>query len=72
MIRILARRGYSRAAAATAREFASALAARPHLHAPAVELTALYERIRFGGEPLTPADQRRAALLLKQLAATPR
>ncbi len=68
MIRLLARRGCPRSPAVTAREFTSALADRPQLSAPVAELTALYERVRFGGEPLTPADQRRAATLLHQLA----
>ncbi|MFI5339804.1 MAG: DUF3488 and DUF4129 domain-containing transglutaminase family protein [Candidatus Methylomirabilales bacterium] len=72
MLRLLARRGCPRPPTVTAREFASALADRPQVHAPVVELTALYERVRFGGEPLTPADQRRAAALLQALASAPR
>ena len=68
MIRLLARRGCPRAPTATAREFASTLADRPHLYAPVADLTALYERVRFGGEPLTPAHRRRAATLLQELA----
>lgn len=71
MTRILARRGCPHPAAATAREFASSLADRPELHAPVVELTALYERVRFAGDLLTPADHRRATALLRQLAAAP-
>ncbi len=67
MIRLLARRGYPRPPAATAREFASALADRPELYTPVAELTALYERVRFGNEPLTVAEQRRAASLLRHL-----
>jgi hypothetical protein len=72
MIRLLARRGYPRPPTATAREFASALAAQPQLYAPVAELTALYERVRFGGDPLSPAEQRHAAGLLQRLATTPR
>jgi transglutaminase-like putative cysteine protease len=72
MLRLLARRGCARPPAATAREFASALADRPPLHVPVAELTHLYERVRFGGEPLTPDDQRRVAWLLRQLAAARR
>jgi transglutaminase-like putative cysteine protease len=72
MLRLLARRGRPRPPTATAREFASSLADRPSLHAPVVELTALYERIRFGGEPLTPAEGKRAAALLEKLAAASR
>ncbi len=72
MMRLLARRGCRPPTTATAREFASSLADRPHLYTPVAELTALYERVRFGGESLGPEDQRRAATLLQQLAATAR
>ncbi len=72
MIRLLARRGFARSPAATAREFAAALAGRPELHGPVRELTALYERVRFGGEPPTPAEQARIAGLLRNLATIPR
>jgi hypothetical protein len=72
MLRLLARRGRPRPPTATARDFASTLADRPQVHAPIVELTALYERVRFGGEPLTPGEERRAAALLQALAAAPR
>ncbi len=72
MLRLLARRGRSRPPTATAREFASSLADRQEFYEPVAELTRLYERIRFGGEPLTPAEEKRAAALLKQLTATPR
>jgi uncharacterized protein DUF4129 len=37
-----------------------------------VELTTLYERIRFGGESLSPTDQRRARALLQALVSTAR
>lgn len=72
MLRLLARRGCARPPTATAREFASGLGDRPELYAPVVELTALYERVRFGGEPLTPAEERRAVTLLQALASSPR
>jgi transglutaminase-like putative cysteine protease len=72
MLRLLARRGCPRSPMATAREFASALATRPQLHGPVVELTTLYERIRFGGESLSPTDQRRARALLQALVSTAR
>lgn len=71
-LRLLARRGAPKPPSATAREFASTFAGRPHLHAPMAELTALYERVRFGGEPLTSAEERRAATLLRELASLPR
>jgi hypothetical protein len=72
MIRVLARRGFARSPAATAREFAAALAGRPELHGPVRELTALYERVRFGGDPLTSAEEACIAGLLRDLATTPR
>jgi predicted nucleic acid-binding protein len=40
----------------------------PQLRALVDELTVLYERIRFGDQPLTPDDERRASALLSQLA----
>jgi transglutaminase-like putative cysteine protease len=72
MIRLLARRGFSRAPDVTAREFAATLAGRPELHGPVEELTALYERVRFGGSPPTPAEQAHIAGLLRDLTAAPR
>jgi hypothetical protein len=72
MIRLLARRGFARSPAATAREFAAALAGRPELHGPAGEITALYERVRFGGDSLTAAEEARIAALLRDLATAPR
>jgi transglutaminase-like putative cysteine protease len=72
MLRILARRGLPRAPGATAREFVAGLSHRPQIVEPVAELTALYERVRFGGQPLTPTNGKRAALLLAQLEAAPR
>jgi transglutaminase-like putative cysteine protease len=72
MIRLLARRGFARSPAATAREFAAALAGRPELQGPVSELTAHYERVRFGGEPPTPAEAARIAGLLRDLATAQR
>jgi len=69
---LLARRGFARSPAATAREFAAALAGRPELHGPVRELTSLYERVRFGGDPLTSAEEARIAGLLRDLATAPR
>lgn len=68
MLRLLARRGHPRPLSLTAREFADGLAGQP-LYEPVRELTALYERVRFGGEPLNPSDARRAGELLRQLTA---
>lgn len=67
MLRVLARRGYARPPESTAREFLESLTARPQVRDPAAELTALYEQVRFGGHRLTPAEGKRAVLLLRQL-----
>jgi hypothetical protein len=72
MLRILARRGRPRAPDATAREFVASLCDTPLVQGPAFELTALYERVRFGEQPLTPDDGERAVALLRQLEAAPR
>jgi hypothetical protein len=72
MLRLLGRRGWPRAPAATAREFLASLSGRPRLHEAATELTAFYERGRFGGQPLTPAEAKRVALLLERLETTNR
>lgn len=70
MLRLLARRGFPRPPTATAREFAAVLRGQPQLYGPVAELTTLYERARFGGEPLTPVEEGRAARLLQQLGTT--
>jgi hypothetical protein len=72
MLRLLARRGRPRAPSATAREFVASLCDRPPIHEPAVELTALDERVRFGDQPLTSTEGKRAVALLRQLEAAPR
>lgn len=72
MLRVLARRGYPRPPEATPREFVASLSNRPQVREPAAALTTLYEQIRFGGQLLTPAEGKRAALLLRQLEAASR
>jgi hypothetical protein len=72
MLLVLARRGFVRAPTATAREFLGSLAERSPLFGPAAEITRLYERVRFGEEPLTSAEQARARSLLAELAGPPR
>ena len=69
MLRVLARRGYARPPQSTAREFVECLTGRPQVHQLAAELTALYEQVRFGGQPLTFAEGTRAATLLRRLEA---
>jgi hypothetical protein len=71
-LRLLARRGFPRAPASTAREFAASLAERPALHGVAAEITSLYERVRFGQERLSPAEERRATELLDALRSVSR
>jgi hypothetical protein len=71
MLRLLARRGFLRPAASTAREFARSLARHP-AHGPVTEITGLYERVRFGQERLSQADERRALDLLDTLRSVTR
>jgi transglutaminase-like putative cysteine protease len=68
-LRLLGRRGHARPSTATAREFARRFADRAELAEPVLELTTLYERVRFGGEPLAPAEERRVADLLARLTS---
>ena len=72
MVRLLARRGHAQSPMVTAREFASTFAGRPHLQDPVAEITALYERVRFGEEPITATEAQRVAALLRQVAAAVR
>jgi len=72
MLGLLVKRGLPRPLAATAREHVSTLTDRPELYLPVLELTALYERVRFGGEPLAQAEEQRVASLLQSLASVPR
>ncbi|MFA5027791.1 MAG: DUF3488 and transglutaminase-like domain-containing protein [Candidatus Methylomirabilota bacterium] len=68
-LRLLARKGHRCPPACTAREFAEGLAAGRELCELVGELTALYERVRFGAQPLTREEERRTADLLSRLAA---
>lgn len=67
MLRLLARRGFRRASSSTAREFAESLGGHPVLHSPVAEITTLYERVRFGQEPLAQSERRRVDALLAAL-----
>lgn len=71
MLRLLTHRGYIRPVNSTAREFSSSLAEHP-VHEPVAEITALYERVRFGRELLSQADERRAVELLGTLRSVTR
>ena len=56
-LRVLARRGFRLGPGETAREFlARARAAAPACAAPLSQVTAGYERARFGSAPLSPSD----------------
>jgi transglutaminase-like putative cysteine protease len=72
MLRLLARRGIARRPASTAREFAESFGEHQALHGPVAEITVLYERVRFGQERLTPADERRAAEVLDTIRSVTR
>ncbi len=67
MLRLLARRGLVRQPWETPEEFARAIG-RPELASPVRELTALYNRARFGNLPL---DTPRFVTLLNQIKTVP-
>jgi transglutaminase-like putative cysteine protease len=71
--RLLARAGFTRGPARTARELAAEAGARggPAFGGVA-ELTALYERVRFGRAPLSPAEADRVEALLGEVRAAVR
>jgi transglutaminase-like putative cysteine protease len=71
-LKLLARRRLSRAPASTAREFAAALIGHPVLHGATAEITMLYERVRFGQEPLSRAEEQRVNELLWTLRSVTR
>ncbi len=72
MLRLLRHRGYERLPQSTAREFLASLPADPALAGRATALTALYERVRFGGHRLSPAEHARARALLHEIRRLPR
>ncbi|HEU4367407.1 MAG TPA: DUF3488 and transglutaminase-like domain-containing protein [Methylomirabilota bacterium] len=65
-LRLLARRGLTLEAGETAREFAQRAGWEP----PLAAVTGAYERVRFGGAALTPAEAAAVAAALDALAAT--
>jgi hypothetical protein len=67
-LRLLARRGLAPEAGETAREFGRRAAAAAWA-APLARLTAAYERVRFGGVVLTPAESADVGDALAALAA---
>lgn len=73
MLRVLEARGFPKAPGATPLEFARSVAGRWAAAAACVgPLTDLYCRARFGGEPLSAEDRRRARRLLAALRAARR
>jgi hypothetical protein len=67
-LRILARRGLTPEPGETAREFARRAAA-DGWSAPLAHLTGPYERVRFGGAALTPAEAAEVEAALAALVA---
>ncbi|HLW97309.1 MAG TPA: DUF3488 and transglutaminase-like domain-containing protein [Candidatus Acidoferrales bacterium] len=63
MLRVLARRGYSKAEGITALEFASSIQ-QSELAAPVCRLTELYQAVRFGNAEV---DSRRSIHLLREI-----
>jgi protein-glutamine gamma-glutamyltransferase len=70
-LRVLARRGFAPGVGETAREFAARTAAMPWA-APLAHLTGVYERVRFGGTVLTPAESADVATVLAALTTAVR
>jgi hypothetical protein len=70
-LRVLARRGLTPAVGETAREFARRPAGAAWA-APLAHLTGAYERVRFGGAKLTPAETADVDAALRALAAAVR
>jgi transglutaminase-like putative cysteine protease len=70
-LRVLARRGLRPGPAETAREFAARWAGAPWA-APLAMLTTVYERVRFGGAVLTPAESADVAAALAALTVAVR
>ena len=69
LLRTLEKRGYSRLAAQTPREFAYSSGLQPELVPPLREFTELYAQARFGHKP---CDSPRLRALLDQIRRTPR
>lgn len=69
LLRLLERKGFSRLATQTPREFAASLALQPALAPTVREFTDLYLQARFGG---APCDALRLRTLLEQVRSVPR
>ncbi|HXC47009.1 MAG TPA: DUF3488 and transglutaminase-like domain-containing protein [Candidatus Sulfotelmatobacter sp.] len=67
MLRVLEKRGYTRAETQTPGEFAATLPLQPSLRSPVGEFTSLYAEARFGG---TVCDAFRLRALLEQIRST--
>jgi len=69
LLRLLEKRGYTRADSQTPGEFAASAKLQPELISPVREFTDLYARARFGG---VPCDAFRLRALLEQVRSAPR
>jgi len=69
MLRVLEKRGYTRAETQTPGEFAATLSLQPSLRTAVGEFTSLYAEARFGG---AVCDAFRLRALLEQIRSTPR
>jgi len=67
-LKLLAKRGYSKAPHLTPREFAQGLTLQTRDLAPVEELFTLYYQVRFGGTPLSPTEEDHVRRVLAQLA----
>jgi protein-glutamine gamma-glutamyltransferase len=68
MLRVLEKRGYTRAETQTPGEFAATLSLQPSLRSAVGEFTSLYAEARFGG---AVCDAFRLRALLEQIRSTP-
>ncbi|MGH8059546.1 MAG: transglutaminase TgpA family protein, partial [Candidatus Entotheonellia bacterium] len=67
-LKLLAKRGFSKAPHLTPREFAQGLRSQAQDLPPIEELFTLYYRVRFGGTPLSSAEENHVKRLLAHLA----
>jgi hypothetical protein len=67
MLRLLEKKGHTRAETQTPAEFAATVSVQPGLSSPVSEFTALYSQARFGG---TVCDAFRLRALLEQIRST--
>lgn len=71
LLKALAAHGIRRRAGQTPRELAAAAVAQDEALRPALAVTALFERVRYGEEDLAPAERARLEKALRRLEAVP-